>query len=82
MFDRWILENPVSAKDVLHSKTVAGGRCSVTLVQNCTGTVIKLGTFSTDMVGKLNIFGHNGHALGTDGTKIDIFKETHDGKLP
>ena len=38
---------------------------------------MKSGTFTTNAAGELHVARHDGHALGVDGAKIRIFKETH-----
>ena len=35
-----------------------------------------LGTFATDTAGKLDVFGHDGDALGVDGAQVGVLKET------
>ena len=36
-----------------------------------------LGAFATDTTGKLDIFGHDGHTLGVDSTKIGILEKSN-----
>ena len=37
----------------------------------------KLRAFPTDTADELNVLGHDGHALGMDGTQVGVFKETN-----
>jgi len=39
------------------------------------------GTFATDATSELDIFGHDGHTLGVDGTQVGVFEETHEVRL-
>ena len=38
---------------------------------------LKLGPLATDPPSQLDIFGHDGHPLGMDGTEVGVLKETH-----
>ena len=38
---------------------------------------IHLGSFSADSAGQLNVFRHDGDALGVDGAQVGVFKQTN-----
>ena len=40
-----------------------------------------LSAFSTDSAGKLDVLWHDGHALGVDGAKVGVLKETDEVSL-
>ena len=44
-------------------------------------TCKKLGTFSTDPPGKLDVLGHDGDPLGVDGAQVCVLEETHQVRL-
>jgi hypothetical protein len=37
-----------------------------------------LGTFATNATGKLDVFGHDGHTLGVDGTQVRVLEQTNE----
>ena len=39
---------------------------------------IFLGKFTTDTVGQLDVFGHNGHTLGMDGAHVGILEKSNE----
>ena len=65
MIDGWILENPVGAGCVYLLR--------YTVDQYARR---KLRPLSADAAGELNILGHNGHALGVDGTQVGVLEES------
>ena len=39
--------------------------------------VIRLGSFTTDATGQLNVLWHDGNALGVNGTQVGVFEQTN-----
>ena len=39
--------------------------------------VVILGTFTTDTASQLDVFGHNGHALGMDSAQVGVLEKTN-----
>jgi hypothetical protein len=40
-----------------------------------------LSALASDAAGQLNVLGHDGHALGVDGTQVGILEQTHQVSL-
>ena len=42
---------------------------------------LRLVPLATDPGSQMNIFGHDGHSLGMDGTQVGVLEETHEIRL-
>ena len=41
----------------------------------------RLGALATDAAGELDVLGHDGHALGVDGTQVGVLEESDEVRL-